>query len=105
MTAEISRQMYLTYLTRREQDLHELQKSLAQQRAKSFEKIGHQVMGNAAMFGFYDLERLARKVHDVNTQNLRSEGPKLIEEWTRWINETRAKLSRRYGFGQSHALV
>ncbi len=105
MELHITQQMYLNYFERRESDLTKLRVSLERNRADEFRRIGHQLLGNAATYGFYDLEKLARRIHDANQGRLRREGPALIRDFDKWIAATRAEFLKRSGVGKAHTLV
>ncbi len=47
------------YLKRRQQDLESLRTTLKNRTLTEFARIGHQIKGNAASFGYKDLEQIA----------------------------------------------
>ena len=105
MELHITQQMYLSYFERRESDLTKLRVSLERNRADEFRRIGHQLLGNAATYGFYDLEKLARRIYDANQGRLHLEGPDLIRDFDKWIASTRAEFLNRSGVGKAHTFV
>lgn len=56
----ISAEMRQRYLERRKSDLRELVTALETKNTEIFKKIGHQLKGNAATFGYNDLEQIGR---------------------------------------------
>ena len=105
MELNITPQMYFNYFERRESDLVKLRVSLERNRVEEFQRIGHQLLGNAATYGFYDLEKLARRIHEANQGRLHIEGPSLIRDFDKWITSTRADFLNRSGVGKTHAFV
>jgi HPt (histidine-containing phosphotransfer) domain-containing protein len=65
------------YLERRQKDVQSLREALQSKTFEEFKRVGHQLKGNAASFGYTDLEKLAvqmevagenRDAHDAATQ-------------------------------------
>jgi len=54
----ISKEMRARYLERRSSDLEILTQDLMSLNFESFKRIGHQLKGNAASFGYNDLEKI-----------------------------------------------
>ncbi len=88
----ITYEMFLNYLKRRERDLATLRESLRQNRVAEFARIGHQVSGNAATFGFFDLESIARKIEEIGERELQTKGSVLVREFANWLKSAREQL-------------
>lgn len=61
---EMPRKAIDTYIERRKKDLIDCQAALAKLDFKILEVVGHQVKGNAAMFGFDDLGAIGEALED-----------------------------------------
>lgn len=53
------------YLERRKKDLETLKLALQTKNFEEFKRIGHQLKGNAASFGYLDLEKLAIQLETI----------------------------------------
>lgn len=87
--------MYVNYLARRKADHARLKEALASaQGLDDFKVVGHQIKGNATSFGFDDLVAIGEKMEKLNPAQLTSEGPRLLEDFWKWIVETEQRLER-----------
>ncbi len=89
---KLSRERYLMYLTRRESDLLDLQKSLNEGSSDAFKTIGHKIMGSAKTFGFDELEDLGVRLEKISVEELKAQGAALLTELSEWIKATRIKF-------------
>ena len=86
-------EMYVTYLERRKVELARLKEAATQGRIEDFKTVGHQLKGNAPSYGFEDLAVIARKLEQVTTDNIKTEGIALLKEYEQWLTTTQAKLN------------
>lgn len=82
----LPQEMINTYIQRRATDLEILQKSLKENSVTEFNRIGHQLSGNARNFGFDALEPIAQKMEKLTAAELPVRGPDLINEFKMWLN-------------------
>lgn len=75
------------YLQRRASDIRVLQKGLDVNSVEEFNRLGHQMMGNARTFGFPELEPIAIKMERLILANLQEEGAILIGEYSDCISK------------------
>lgn len=73
------------YVLRRKADLTSLRISLEQGLVEEFNRVGHQILGNAETFGFPDLEKIGRKLNDLTKQTLKEKGPVILLEFENWV--------------------
>lgn len=90
---ELPKQMRLTYLQRRQDDLFTLKESLKKNNLEEFQRIGHQLSGNAASFGFEDLVPIALAMEDLNSETLNTEGDRLLNQMALWLQTAQKKLT------------
>ncbi len=89
---KLPREMYLTYLRRREMDIENLKKGLSEGSVDPFNTLGHQLLGNASNFGFPELEVIAEKMESLSQQDLNTTGAMLIKDMVSWIERTKVSL-------------
>ena len=82
---EFPPEFYFNYIERRRQDLKVLESALKQNQIKDFQRIGHQVKGNAPSFGFDDLAEVARRMEKVSSENIQTVGLEIINDFKRWL--------------------
>lgn len=73
------------YLIRREKDLQTLKSSLASRDLSEFKRIGHQLKGNAASFGYLDLEKIAIAMEKAAIEGDDFEAGKQLELFESWF--------------------
>ena len=56
---EIPAEARMRYIERRQSDIESLRTALQSQNWAEFKRIGHQIKGNAASFGYLELEKVA----------------------------------------------
>lgn len=87
--------MYVNYLARRKADHARLKEALAtSQGLEDFKVVGHQIKGNATSFGFDDLVAIGEKMEKMSTAELTSDGPRLLDDFWKWIEATEQRLER-----------
>ncbi len=83
----ITPEIQKTYLSRRNKDIQECTKRLAQADWFYFENLGHQLKGNASSFGYDDLTAIAKKIEafgrDKDTQSLQT----VLEDFKQWYQK------------------
>lgn len=85
MITNLPSEMIEKYVSRRELDLEQIKKNLIEGRVEDFNRIGHQLRGNARTFGFTNLDEISNQMEKLNLENLANLGPKIITELARWI--------------------
>jgi HPt (histidine-containing phosphotransfer) domain-containing protein len=79
----------LRYLERRKKDVESLHTALKSQSLEEFKRIGHQLKGNAASFGYQSLEKIAIAMEAAAAALNFEEARKqlgLFEEWLRAVD-------------------
>ena len=89
----LPKHMINTYVSRRADDLAKLDQSLNSGSVAEFNRIGHQLLGNARNYGFPDLEVLARKMESLSAENLKTEGPQIYSDFSKWIAAAKLNFS------------
>ncbi len=72
------------YVFRRVQDIESLRAALNNSSFEEFQNVGHQLRGNVASFGFFDLEKIAERLElagNQRDQTLAREQLGLLEQW------------------------
>lgn len=77
------------YLIRREKDLEALKASLAVRDLSEFKRIGHQLKGNAASFGYFDLEKIAIAMEKAAIDGDGFEASKQLDLFESWCSAHR----------------
>lgn len=80
-------------MDRRVTDVTTLKECLAKNSVEEFNRIGHQLLGNAKSYGFPDLESIAAQMEELTTADLQSRGPKLVEQFNQWLQSALQKNS------------
>ncbi len=86
---KVTEEMIQIYLERRALDLNLLKLALKENSVEDFNRIGHQITGNAKSYGFESLVPLAVKMENLLPRELATSGPKLTEEFSQWLNSAR----------------
>lgn len=81
---EFSKQTLDLYVQRRGIDLFNLQLAFKTKEATQFSSVGHKLKGNAAIFGFQELEDLGRRLETVETSKDWEIADSLLEELELW---------------------
>lgn len=73
------------YLERRRDEIVIFQKSLSENNVKEFNRIGHQLAGNATSYGFNELTPIASRMESLKADELQSEGTQLFHQFKEWL--------------------
>lgn len=89
MTADIDLplEMRQKYLLRRSKDLEALRVSSTQRSLEEFIRIGHQLKGNAASFGYSDLEKIAIAMEAAAKKKDFVEANRQLDLFEKWFSE------------------
>lgn len=82
---ELPKEMIQAYLKRRETDLEILSSALASNKVEEFNRIGHQLLGNAKSYGFHGLEIIADEMENLKLNQLATKGPEFIFKLKQWL--------------------
>ena len=93
MELELPLEVIETYLQRRAQDVDTLQQSLSENSVKEFNRIGHQLVGNATSFGCDELVPIASQMEDLTSDTLLTEGSELIHQFKLWLQSAQKKCA------------
>lgn len=74
------------YLMRRQKDIEVLKASVASRELEEFKRIGHQLKGNAASFGYGDLEKIAIAMEAAAVSGDSFEAAKQLELFEKWYS-------------------
>jgi HPt (histidine-containing phosphotransfer) domain-containing protein len=88
--APVPEEMRKRYLARRHQDATDCPSKIENQDWAYFERLGHQLKGNAPSYGFDDLQQIALKIElsarERDLLKLKSN----IEEFQSWVERARS---------------
>jgi HPt (histidine-containing phosphotransfer) domain-containing protein len=73
------------YLERRKKDIETLRAAMESRSLEEFKRIGHQLKGNAASFGYSDLEKVAIQMEEAGERQDVSEAAKQLELFEKWL--------------------
>ena len=76
------------YLERRKNDVESLRQALQTKNFEEFKRIGHQLKGNAASFGYGDLEKIAIQLEAVGERQDANEGARLLDQFKQWLERS-----------------
>lgn len=88
----IPAEMRNKYISRRRQDLESLRTALAGGEFAVFSRIGHQLRGNAATFGYDALAQLGEKLEKVAETHDRTEAEGCLHTLGSWIEAQPAAI-------------
>lgn len=80
----------LKYIERRKKDLESLRAALTSKTFDEFKRIGHQLKGNAASFGYGDLEKVAIQMEVAGESEDLGEASRQVQALEQWISRTAA---------------
>lgn len=83
---QIPEEIRQNYLVRRQKDLETLKSSLAARNLGEFKRIGHQLKGNAASFGYFDLEKIAVALEKAGLNSDDSEARQQLQLFESWCS-------------------
>ena len=78
-------EMKRVYIQRRSGDLVKLEDALTRRDPSVFERIGHQLKGNASTYGYPDLEDIGIRLEEIKSLSDTAEALELIREFKEWI--------------------
>ena len=78
----------LRYIERRQKDMETLSLALANGTFEEFKRIGHQIKGNAASFGYADLEKVAIRIEEAGLNQDREEAARQVDLFHQWLTRT-----------------
>ena len=81
------------YIERRKKDIESLRQALATNTFEEFKRIGHQLKGNAASFGYSDLEKVAIQMEAAGEKQDRHEASQQLSLFQQWFDKNAAGLS------------
>ncbi|MGZ3695744.1 MAG: Hpt domain-containing protein [Bdellovibrionota bacterium] len=84
-------EMRQKYIGRRVQDLESLKAALAKSEFDLFFKVGHQLRGNAATFGYESLGILGEKLEHAGTARDSAEAEECLSVLEKWISEQKSQ--------------
>lgn len=86
MDIAIPEEIRANYLVRRKKDIETLKASISARSLEDFKRIGHQLKGNAASFGYNDLEKIAIAMETAAEKNDTFEANKQLELFEKWLS-------------------
>lgn len=80
-------EMRAKYIERRKRDLEELKQGFAAGSFDSFQRIGHQLKGNGATYGYEELGELGRRMEEAGLEKDRSKAEDCLLELIEWVSK------------------
>lgn len=74
------------YIERRKKDVESLRTALAMQTYDEFKRIGHQLKGNAASFGYMELEKVAIQLEAAGESQDAHEASRQLNLFEQWLS-------------------
>lgn len=87
---DIPPEVQLRYIERRKKDIESLRSALKMQTFEEFKRIGHQLKGNAASFGYSDLEKIAIQLEVAGEKRDSEEARRQLENFDKWLSAVTA---------------
>jgi HPt (histidine-containing phosphotransfer) domain-containing protein len=81
----IPKEVRLRYIERRQKDIESLRSALRTQALGEFERIGHQLKGNASSFGYSDLEKVAIQMEIAGEKKDMAEASHQLTLFEKWF--------------------
>ncbi len=78
----------LKYIERRKKDAESLRSALSMNTYDEFKRVGHQLKGNAASFGYNDLEKVAIQLEVAGEKEDHLEASRQLQLFEQWITKT-----------------
>lgn len=75
------------YIERRKKDVESLQSALRSKAFEEFKRIGHQLKGNAASFGYPDLEKVAIQLEVAGEKADLAEASRQLTLFESWLSK------------------
>ena len=76
------------YIERRKKDIESLRSALTTKTFDEFKRIGHQLKGNAASFGYAELERVAVQIEAAGQNEDALEASRQLDLFQQWFDRT-----------------
>lgn len=76
------------YLERRKKDLESLRAAVEAKELEEFKRIGHQLKGNAASFGYSELEKVAIQMETAGEHDDLNEAARQLDLFAKWLDST-----------------
>ncbi len=89
MEMVIPEEIRQNYLVRRQKDIETLKASVSAKSLEEFKRIGHQLKGNAASFGYGELEKIAIAMEVAAQKGDLFEASKQLELFEKWYSDRR----------------
>ncbi len=77
----------LKYIERRKKDIESLRAALSQRTFDEFKRVGHQLKGNAASFGYMELEKVAIQLEAAGDKQDLHEASRQLGLFEQWFNK------------------
>jgi HPt (histidine-containing phosphotransfer) domain-containing protein len=84
---KIPDEMRAKYIERRQRDLEELKQALGAGNLEPFQRIGHQLKGNGATYGYDELGELGRRMEEAGNAKDSSVAEECLSKFIRWISD------------------
>lgn len=83
---KIPDEMRAKYIERRRRDLEELKAAISAGNLEPFQRIGHQLKGNGATYGYEELGELGRRMEEAGNLKSVSSAEACLSEFIRWVS-------------------
>jgi HPt (histidine-containing phosphotransfer) domain-containing protein len=83
----IPKEVRQRYIERRQKDIESLRSALRTQALEEFERIGHQLKGNASSFGYSDLEKVAIQMELAGENKDVAEASRQLSLFEKWFEK------------------
>lgn len=87
----IPQEVRMRYIERRQKDIEALRSALRTQALEEFERIGHQLKGNASSFGYTDLEKVAIQMELAGENRDMVEASRQLSLFEKWFEKVSAE--------------
>lgn len=75
----------IKYIERRKKDIDSLKSALELNTYEEFKRVGHQLKGNAASFGYMELEKVAIQMEQAGEKRDHLEATRQLEAFEQWL--------------------
>jgi HPt (histidine-containing phosphotransfer) domain-containing protein len=89
---QIPEEMKKQYLVRRKGDLGILLDALENKQGEAFQRVGHQLKGNASTYGFGELEAIGLAIESASSFQEPEAARQALEEFRSWLTAQEQKL-------------
>ncbi len=84
---ELPRTIQVRYFERRQADIHNCDHHLKEANFSEITKVGHQLKGNGAMFGFNELSDIGSRLETAAKNNDQEKVKVILQEFKEWFDE------------------